>query len=127
MMNDSKAQLYYCWTFGHSVNDIQRTHRREIPHKLPAKFLKSSCVARTQQSTAIGPQKGSGSIALRLFPSTNQSASFPIRLRCCENLKGPAEGAHYRCSKAPVNELSQINFQLAKYLSEFTFFRPISG
>jgi hypothetical protein len=43
VMSESKA---HCWTFGHSVNDIQRTYRRESPHKLPAKFLKSTYDAK---------------------------------------------------------------------------------
>jgi len=48
-MNGSEV---HCWTSGHSVICIQRTHRRESPHKLPAKLLKSSLHARRRQTGA---------------------------------------------------------------------------
>jgi hypothetical protein len=61
----------HCWTFGHSVNCIQRTYQREFPHKLPAKFLKNRHGAKAEAKRGHkGPQKGPGSIALRPFPST---------------------------------------------------------
>jgi hypothetical protein len=89
------------WTFGHSVNGIQRTYRRESPHKLPAKFLKSRCVAAAPCSDWAAGRGGKYS-----------PAAFPVN-RTCQRLSATArraarlatEGAHYSGRTHSVNDL----------------------
>jgi len=118
----------HCWTFGHSVNGIQRTYQREFPHKLPAKFLKNSCGAGPQQSTAERAAERAGKYS---------PAGFPVNISSQRNVRsGPAareprgleaEGAHYRWRKGAVNELSRIYSYVRKHLKPLLFFQRHSS
>src|SRR5215470_7006683 len=79
--------------FGHSVN-CAKAHRRESPHKLPAKLLKNT---RTRQGAEKGavharctwPAKGGGSIATGHIPSTFVfPTNFPTRTANRSRLEG---------------------------------------
>src|SRR5258707_15892796 len=90
---------------GHSVICTKR-HRRESPHKLPAKLLKSFLVAGTRifvTHFTVCPYEGGGSIAFANLPST---FIFHLPLNRCSAAAVVSRGAQYSRPSRLVNALS---------------------
>ena len=95
----------YCWTFW-SLGLFAKGLRRESPHKLPAKLLKSFPVARAgifDAALALLRLEGGGSIALANLPSTFK---FHLSLRPPRHAAVVSRGAQYSRHLRLVNALS---------------------
>ena len=90
----------YCWTFW-SLRSLHLRHRRESPHKLPAKLLKSASVAGAEVR---------GANYTPLFQSVNHQFSAGCLGQFCEAVQA-REGAQYSDSFRVVNALQYSCFR----------------
>jgi hypothetical protein len=105
----------HCWTFG--PRSLLQRHRRESPHKLPAKLLNNA-------HGRIGPKQGAGSIASGHIPSiTLELAIIPPGTICCTGVRG----AQYSDREGPVNASHQADGRVAPERQGYLTVRPYVG